>query len=114
MPEMTWTAYVGASISVAAGLLGLVFPTRVSRVVGVSLPTPLGLSEFRATYGGLFIGAGVAVLAIGTHEAALVLGLAWLGAFAARLLSVAVDKSASRENLAGLVIELVVGLLLVL
>jgi len=113
MPTMSWTAYVGASISVAAGLLGLLFPVQVSSVVGLSLPSRLGLSEFRATYGGLFIGAGAAVLAIGTHEAALVLGFAWLGAFVARLLSVVVDRSVSRENVAGLAIELVVGLLLV-
>ena len=110
---MSWTGYVGASVSVFAGVAGLLFPARVSQVIGLALPGRLGVSEFRATYGGLFIGAGIAVLAIGTTEAALVLGFAWLGAFAARLLSVAVDRSASRENLAGLAIELVVGLLLV-
>lgn len=111
---MPLTAYLGASISVVAGVLGLLFPARVSRVVGVELPGRLGMSEFRATYGGLFIGAGVAVLALGSREAALVLGLAWLGAFAARLLSVALDRSTSRENMAGLAIEAAVGALLVL
>ncbi|MEY3035345.1 MAG: putative rane protein [Actinomycetota bacterium] len=114
MTFMSWAAYLGAAISVMAGMLGLLFPMRVSRVIGVSLPARLGVSEFRATYGGLFIGAGAAVLVIGSREAALVLGLAWLGAFAARLLSVAVDRSSSRENMAGLVVELVFGLLLVL
>lgn len=114
MTFMSWAAYLGAAISVMAGMLGLLFPMRVSRVIGVSLPARLGVSEFRATYGGLFIGAGTAVLVIGSREAALVLGLAWLGAFAARLLSVAVDRSTSRENMAGLVVELVIGALLVL
>ena len=113
MYNVSWTAYVGAGISVVAGLLGLLFPVQVSQVVGVTLPSRLGLSEFRATYGGLFIGAGAAVLTIGVREAALVLGFAWLGAFVARLLSAAVDRSVSRENVAGLAIELVVGLLLV-
>jgi len=114
LSPMSWTAYVGASISVLAGVLGLLFPARVSRVIGLSLPGRLGVSEFRATYGGLFIGAGIAVLAIGATEAALVLGFAWLGAFVARLLSMAVDRSTSRENVAGLAIELAVGLMLVL
>jgi len=114
LSPMSWTAYVGASISVLAGVLGLLFPARVSRVIGLSLPGRLGVSEFRATYGGLFIGAGVAVLAIGVKEAALVLGFAWLGTFVARLLSMAVDRSTSRENVAGLAIELAVGLMLVL
>jgi len=39
---------------------------------------------------------------------------AWLGAFAARVLSVVIDRNASRENLAGCAIELAVGSLLVL
>jgi hypothetical protein len=114
MTYMSWAAYLGAAVSVTAGVLGLLFPMRISRVVGVSLPARLGVSEFRATYGGLFIGAGTAVLVIGSREAALVLGIAWLGAFAARLLSVAVDQSKSRENMVGLVVELVIGVLLVL
>lgn len=114
MTYLSWAAYLGTAISVMAGILGLLFPMRVSRVIGVSLPARLGVSEFRATYGGLVIGAGSAVLVIGSRKAAFVLGLAWLGAFAARLLSVAVDRSSSRENMAGLVVELVIGVLLVL
>jgi len=110
---MSWTASVGAAISVLAGSLGLIFPASVSRVLGLSLSGRLGTSEFRATYGGLFIGAGVAVLMIGSTEAALVLGFAWLGACAARMLSVVVDRSTSRENLVGLAFELAVGILLV-
>ena len=46
--------------------------------------------------------------------AALVLGAAWLGAFAARVVSLVIDRNASRENLAGCAIELAVGALLVL
>lgn len=110
---MSDSASVGAAISVLAGALGLLFPARVSSVIGLALPGRLGVSEFRATYGGLFVGAGAAVLLIGSTEAALVLGFAWLGAFAARLLSLVIDRSISRENLAGLGIELGIGVLLV-
>ena len=110
---MSNSAAVGAAISVLAGALGLLFPARVSSVIGLGLPGRLGVSEFRATYGGLFIGSGASVLLIGSTEAALVLGFAWLGAFAARLLSVVIDRSVSRENLAGLGIELGIGVLLV-
>ena len=111
---MQLPAVIGASVSVLAGLLGLTWPQQVSKVIGLELPGRLGVSEFRATYGGLFIGAGVAVLAIGSADAALVLGAAWLGAFAARVVSLVVDRSTSKENLAGCVIELVIGTLLVL
>ena len=92
----------------------MIWPQKVSVIIGLSLPGKLGISEFRATYGGLFIGAGLATLLIGTHQAALVLGAAWGGAFVARAVSLFVDKSRSRENLAGLVIEAAVATLLVL
>lgn len=100
--------YLGAAISVLAGCLGLVWPQRVSAIIGLHLPGRLGVSEFRATYGGLFIGAGLAVLLLGSRDAALVLGAAWGGAFIARALSVIIDVSRSKENAAGLAIEAVV------
>jgi hypothetical protein len=50
------------------------------------------MSEMRATYGAM---AAIAVAVISTHSetAAMVLGVAWLGSFVGRLLSVMVDKS---------------------
>jgi hypothetical protein len=41
----------------------------------------------------------------GSTTAAAVLGAAWGGAFLARALSVLIDRSRSKENMAGLVIE---------
>lgn len=111
---MNATAYAGAVISIAAGCLGLIWPRKVSSVIGLQLPGKLGVSEFRATYGGLFIGIGLATLILGSRDAALVLAAAWGGAFLARMLSLVVDKSRSKENVAGLVIEFGVAALLVL
>ena len=111
---MNPAGYLGASISVLAGLLGALWPQRVSAVIGLHLPGRLGVSEFRATYGGLFIGAGLATLLLGSRDAALVLGAAWGGAFLARAVSMLVDKSRSKENVAGLLIEALVAALLVL
>lgn len=109
---MNTLGYVGAAISVLAGCFGLVRPQRVSAVIGLHLPGRLGVSEFRATYGGLFIGAGLAVVMLGSREAALVLGAAWGGAFVARAISVVIDRSRSKENAAGLVVEAVAAALL--
>ena len=111
---MSAAAQIGAVVSILAGCLGLIWPRTVSSVIGLRLPGPLGISEFRATYGGLFIGAGAAVLLIGSREAALVLGAAWGGAFVARAVSLVIDKSRSKENFAGLLIEAAVAALLVL
>jgi hypothetical protein len=62
----------------------------------------------------LFIGAGGAVLLSGSTTAATVLGAAWGGTFVARALSVVIDRSRSKENAAGLVIEGVMAALLLL
>jgi pimeloyl-ACP methyl ester carboxylesterase len=43
-------ATIGAGISVAAGVLGFIWPHRVSKVIGLGLPSQLAISEFRATY----------------------------------------------------------------
>ena len=110
---MNLLAEIGAGVSVVAGALGFLWPRQVSKTIGLSLPSPLALSEFRATYGGLFIGAGLAVLIIGSSDSAKVLGAAWAGAFIARAISVAIDRSLSRENIAGLVIEAGVAALLI-
>ena len=111
---MNISTIVGASVTIFAGLIGIIWPQRVSRVIGLALPGKLGVSEFRATYGGLFIGAGAAVLAVGSADVALILGVAWLGAFTGRVVSLIVDRSVSKENLVGCAIELAVGSLLVL
>jgi hypothetical protein len=106
--------FIGASLSVIAGLLGFFWPTRVSTAVGLRIPSTLGVSEFRATYGGLFIGGGLAVLLIQSGDAAAVLGCGWTGAFFARSISLLIDKSRSKENVAGLVIEAAMASLLLL
>lgn len=111
---MSIAAYLGAAISSAAGILGLLWPRPVSRVIGLHIPWRLGLSEVRATYGGLFIGAGLGVILIGNRDAALVLGAAWAGAFLARTVSFVIDRSRTRENIAGLAIEATIALLLLL
>lgn len=111
---MSVAAYLGAAISIAAGILGLLWPRTVSRVIGLRIPGRLGLSEVRATYGGLFIGAGLAVILIGNRDAALVLGAAWAGAFLARAVSFVIDHSRTKENIAGLAIEVAIALLLLL
>jgi len=111
---MNTFATIGAGISIAAGVLGFLWPHQVSKVIGLGLPSQLAISEFRATYGGLFIGVGVAVLVIGSSDAARVLGAAWAGAFIARAVSVVIDRSRSKENTAGLAIEAAVAALLLL
>ena len=111
---MNSLAYIWAGVSIVAGVLGFFWPQQVSKTIGLGLPSQLAISEFRATYGGLFIGAGLAVWIIGSSDAAKVLGVAWAGAFVARAVSVVIDRSRSKENIGGLVIEAAVAASLIL
>ncbi len=105
-------APLGAILSVALGLLGLLAPLRAARMVGLKPEGPRGMSELRATYGGLFTGLGLACLVLQAPAAYAVAACGWLGAALARLVSMAVDRNPSWLNAAGAALELLIGLLL--
>jgi hypothetical protein len=103
---------LGAAITLILGCLSLLFPERVSEIVGIRGQGPLGTSELRATYGGFFLCLGAGCLATQSEHAFMVVGAAWCGAAIARLISLVVDKSRSRENLLGLALEATIGAML--
>lgn len=109
---MILIANLGAAITLILGCLGLLFPKRVSRVLGIHPEGPLGMSEMRATYGGFFLCLGIGCLVTQSDTAFLVAGSAWCGAAIARLISVVADDSRSRENIIGFLVEATVGLML--
>lgn len=100
----------GAVVTAALGCLGLLFPTTVSRVLGIRPKGSLGMSELRATYGGFFMCLGIGCLVTQSVPALSVVGAAWCAAALARLVSLAVDNSRSWQNLAGIGFEAVMGL----
>ena len=92
---------VGATITCVLGTLGLVLPKMAARFTGVKPDGKTGLSEIRATYGGFFLALGAYCLVVQAEQAFSMLGLAWVGAAGARVLSVVVDKSRDVKNLGG-------------
>lgn len=70
------------------------------------------MSEMRATYGAM-VAIAVAVIVTQSETVAMVLGIAWLGSFAGRLLSVLVDKSWSAHVAASGIADLTMFLFLV-
>ena len=113
--RMTMTdllAPAGALASALLGALGLCAPLRAARMVGLSPLGARGVSELRATYGGLFLGLGLAALLWQQPAAYGVAGAAWLGAALARLASIVLDRSVSALNIGGVALEAVIGALL--
>ena len=100
----------GAVVTAMLGFLGLLFPSAVGRVLGIQLDRPLGVSEFRATYGGFFLCLGIGCLLAQSVPTFTVVGAAWCAAALARIVSFAVDGSRTWHNLAGVGFEAGIGL----
>ncbi|MFM7322463.1 MAG: DUF4345 family protein [Armatimonadota bacterium] len=109
---MEMLALVGATLTAGLGVLGLVAPRVAGRLVGLAPTGPRGLSELRATYGGLFLAMGTACLVLRHPAAFAVAAAAWIGAALARCISLVIDRDRSRENLGGVCLEGAMGWLL--
>lgn len=106
---MTFLDYVnllGAAATAAMGCLGLLAPKACARLVGLRAANATGFSEFRATYGGLFLMLGLLPMITLSSMAFLVSGLAWAGAGAGRVVSIFADKANEPANLRAVAIEL--------
>ena len=91
---MSWFAITAALITALLCSYGFLYPDRATRQgeFGLRIETPVAMSEMRATYGAM-TAIAIAVLASRSETVAIALGIAWLGSFVGRLLSVIVDKS---------------------
>jgi len=72
----------------------------------------MGPSEIRAASGAMFVGLGVAALAISTPQAYLVMGIGWTFAALGRATSLALDGT-SEIKWVFFAVEIVVGLALI-
>lgn len=103
------TALLGAAITFGLGVMGLVRPDTAAAFTNMQPVGRIGRSEVRATYGGFFLALGAACLVTREPLAFTVVGVAWLGAAAGRLASVAVDRSTEPQNFGGIVFEAAIG-----
>jgi hypothetical protein len=101
----------GALITFGLGLMGLFMPGVAARFTSITPVGSMGVSEIRATYGGLFIAmAGVVLLAQDRLLFGL-LGTAWIGAAAGRLVSYWWDRNHQLKNVGAILFELAIGYL---
>lgn len=103
---------LGALITLGLGLLGLLAPRAAARFASVAPSGRIGLSEIRATYGGLFAALGAFALVAQDMVAFMGLGAAWVGAALGRTASVVLDRSFEPRNLAAILFEAGIGVLL--
>jgi hypothetical protein len=102
-------AMIGALIGFGLGVWGILRPHQVGNLVGIEPVGGLGLSEIRATYGGLFLGMSATCLYFRTPEAYLVAGVAWCAAGVVRLAAAFIDRPDIKKTVGGIVMELGIG-----
>lgn len=107
-------SYAAAVFSLCLGIYGLVSPNGALDLIGLRKVDglPHSISEVRATYGGVFMGASLYPLVSDQPHAFLALAAAWTLAGICRLASVVFDGAATRFNLTSVAIELAVGALI--
>jgi uncharacterized membrane protein len=112
MTLTTRLAHIGGVLTLALGLAGLFAPGLVARFLSITPVGRLGVSEIRATWGGLFLAMGVTVLLARDTTLFALVGVAWVGAAAGRSISWWYDRSREQRNLLAIGVELVLGYLL--
>lgn len=105
---------LGALVTLGLGIYGLFWPLGVATFVGIAPEGERGVSEIRATYGGLFLAMGLFAVVMQSTDVFRVVGVAWLGAAGGRCFSVVRDDSRSGANLGAVAMETVIGLSLLI
>lgn len=98
-------AILGAVLTMGLGILGLFAPERAAQLVRIKPLGKMGLSEVRATYGGLFLGLSLCVLIMSSREVNIAVGFAFAGAVLGRVFSIIYDRAHERENWGGVILE---------
>ena len=104
-------ALLAAAVMTFFGISAAVKPSALS-LVGVVADSPLGSSEIRAVFGGMFIALGLACILTREPLVFALVGAAWLVDFAVRLVAVFVDHVPADQALVVLTIAAIMGVAL--
>ncbi len=100
-------AWITAVASMAIGLISMLFPKSFARLLGLSFASGShnGISEMRSTFGGMWVGLGLACLLLAQPLTYFALGLAFAGAVLGRLISMIFDRSFNLHCLIATIVE---------
>lgn len=108
---MEWLPIVASIVLLALGILGLLAPHTVAGLVCIKPSAPMGVTEIRVVYGGIFLGAGAAALYFQEQPMFTMLGLVLGLAALVRLISMWPDRSLSVKNGGSVIGEAVLAVL---
>ena len=102
-------ALAASAVMLFFGIAAALRPAALQPLLGVAAESPLGTSEIRAVFGGMFVAFGLACIVLREPVVFAVVGTAWLADFAVRLVSVFVDRVPAKGALVVLGTALVMG-----
>ena len=103
---------LAAVVTVGLGFYRLLLPHKAAELVHLNAAGPEGRSEFRASFGGLWIGLGAVPLLTMEPLAFAMAGLIWLTTAFGRSVSFVLDKTVTRQNVINIGFEVACGGLL--
>ncbi len=105
---------IAALLTIGFGLFGFLAPAYTANALDLAPTTStMGLSEMRASVGGLFVVTGIAVLLLNNPMAYVMLGVVYSGAALGRFVSVVLDNPPLAKALIFGGIELVLAVWLI-
>lgn len=124
-----WIAVVALAVGAGLGVVGFFFPKTAARIVRLQADPdpklPGGFAEFRASYGGLFLGGHAAALAVTIPAArgsawaenfalgaCAVLAAAWAMTAVGRVLSGFLDRTRTGYNVGSAIFEAVLAVMI--
>lgn len=103
----------GAIVTLLLGVMGIAAPHRARGFTQLEGPTPSAFGEFRATFGGLFVGLGGVALVLQEEAVFFAVGVGWAATAVGRLLSILLDPGGrDRRNVVAFGFESVIAALL--
>ena len=106
-------ALLGPLACLLLGTVALIAPVQFAAQTGLAATGPLGRSELRAVFGGVFIGIATACLLAHAAAAHWAAAAAFTGGAAAKLLSALVERDVFPAALPGLLVDVAAALLFV-
>jgi hypothetical protein len=105
---------IGTLVLLLYGVLATFFPRWSAPYLAITLDTPRGVAEFRVIHGG-FIAMAIFLLVVNHPLVYMVIGVGWLGAAAARLLAILLDRPALNATyIISIVFEAAFGLMMIM
>jgi hypothetical protein len=100
---------LGPVLCLALGTTGFFAPRAIGSQTGLTAEGPLGRSELRALFGGVFIGLATTCLVLDAPGAYWAAASAFLGGGSAKLLAGLLERGVFPQALPGVAVDLIAG-----